>query len=141
MTQEFPTPSDTWNPERGPGGKFLPGQGGRPKGSKNRFAADTMNQIKEMTPDALASLNAQVRQGNIDAVRFVLERVVGRSRMVELDGDQPQDITAALIAGGISTDEAKAIATVVEKLRRVQDMDALAERLDRLETILREGSI
>jgi len=71
----------------------------------------------------------------------VLERIVGRNRMITLDGDQPRDVTNALIEGEISTEEAKAIATVIEKMRCIEDMDALAERLDRVEKLLRDGSL
>lgn len=136
--QDFPINSDTWNPQRGEGGRFLPGQGGRPKGSRNRFAATTMQEIKNLKDSAMLSLTAQVAAGNMDAVRFVLERIVGRSRMIELEGGSPADITNALVSGGISTEEAKAIATVVEKLRRVEDLDALAARLEEIEKLLRD---
>lgn len=135
--QDFAIPSDTWSPQRGPGGKFLPGQGGRPKGSRNRFAAATMKQITDLKDDAIESLTAQVQAGNMDTVKFVLERIVGRNRMIELSGDKPTDVSDALINGEISTDEAKAIATVIEKLRRVEDLDAVVERLAALERLLK----
>lgn len=133
--------SESWNPQRGADGKFLPGQGGRPKNSRNRFAAATMQEIKDLTAPAIAALSRQVDAGNMDAVRFVLERVVGRNRMIELEGGSPSNVTEALINGEISTEEAKSIATVVEKLRRVEDMDALAERLAAVEKLLRDESL
>ncbi|WP_166507075.1 hypothetical protein [Frigidibacter mobilis] len=139
--QNFPTNSDGWSPERGEGGRFLPGQGGRPKGSKNRFAATTMQEIKNLKDAAMTALAAQVVAGNMDAVKFILERIVGRHRMIELDGGTPADVTNALVNGEISSEEAKAIATVVEKLRRVEDLDVLAARLEELERLLKGDSL
>lgn len=135
MTLNPPTPSAPIRDEKG---RLLPGHGmGRPRGSKNVFAADTMRQIKELTPDAITALGKQITRGNMQAIAFVLERVIGRNRMVELDGDKPTDITNALIAGEISTEEALQIATVVEKLMRVEELDAVLNRMDALEKLLR----
>ncbi|WP_423212327.1 hypothetical protein [Paracoccus yeei] len=124
-------------------GRFLPGEAnkGRPRNSRNKFAASTMQQIKDLTPVAMISLAAQVSAGNMEAVKFVLERVVGRQRTIELEDGTPAAVTEALVGGEINTEEAKAIATVVEKLRRIEDMDALAERLHKLEQLLMQGSV
>lgn len=137
MTQSVDFP--TYTAARNPDGTWASGNPGRKPGSKNKFAATTMEQIKGLKDDAIASLAVQVKNGNMDAVRFILERIVGRNRTIELDGGSPADVTNALIDGDISAEEAKAIATVVEKLRRVQDMDDLTERLDAVEKLLRDG--
>lgn len=127
-----------WNPQRGPDGKFLPGQGGKPRGAKNALASSTMRRIKEMTPAALEQLEKQLNSGNWDACRFVLERIIGKNnRFIELSGDRPSDISDALVNGEISTDEAKAIATVIEKLKKVEEIDAVMTRMDELERLLK----
>ena len=118
-------------------GRFAAGNQGRPRGSKNRFAADAMRQIKEMTPDAMAGLQSNIAAGNMDAIRFVLERVVGKGRTIELDGDKPTDISTALMNGELTTDEAAAIATVLEKLARVEELDAVLNRMSEIERLLK----
>lgn len=118
-------------------GRFAAGNQGRPRGSKNRFAADAMRQIKEMTPDAMAGLQSNIAAGNMDAIRFVLERVVGKGRTIELDGDKPSDISTALMNGELTTDEAAAIATVLEKLARVEELDAVLNRMAEIERLLK----
>lgn len=122
-------------------GRFMPGNAGKPKGARRKLSQATLHEIVGMKGEAIEGLRQRLAANDMEAIRFVLERIVGRNRMIELDGDQPRDITAALIEGEISTEEAKAIATVIEKLRRVEDMDALAERLDRVEKLLRDESI
>ncbi|AMY69061.1 hypothetical protein AKL17_1810 [Frigidibacter mobilis] len=100
-----------------------------------------MQEIKNLKDAAMTALAAQVVAGNMDAVKFILERIVGRHRMIELDGGTPADVTNALVNGEISSEEAKAIATVVEKLRRVEDLDVLAARLEELERLLKGDSL
>ncbi|HEY0213733.1 MAG TPA: hypothetical protein VGC40_09125 [Paenirhodobacter sp.] len=117
-------------------GRFTSGNPGRPRGSRNALPLQAMRRIQEMTPAALEQLELQVSAGNFDAIRFVLERIIGKNRFVELNGDKPADISTALVNGEISTDEAKAIATVVEKLRRIEDLDAVQRRLVEIEKIL-----
>lgn len=126
-----------WNPQRGPDGKFLPGQGGRPKGSRNALAVSTMTKIRDMTPAALNKLEEQLGAGNWEAIKFVLERIIGKGRFVELSGDQPSDVTDALINGEINTAEGKEIASVIESLRKVEEIDAVMKRMDELERLLK----
>lgn len=118
-------------------GRFAAGNSGRPRGTKNRFAADTMRQIKDMTPEALAGLQANVAAGNMEAIRFILERVIGKGRMIELEGDKPTDVSNALISGELTTDEASAIATVIEKLARAQELDIVLSRMTEIERLLK----
>lgn len=131
-------PAMSSGPIRDDKGRLLPGHGmGRPKNSRNVFAADTLRKLKDMTPEALAGLQSNIAAGNMDAIRFVLERVVGKGRMIELDGDKPTDISAALMNGELTTDEAKAIATVIEKLARVQELDIVLNRMNEIERLLK----
>lgn len=118
-------------------GRFAAGNQGRPRGSKNRFAAEAMRQIKEMTPDAMAGLQSNIAAGNMDAIKFVLERVIGKGRTVEIAGDSPTDISASLLAGELTTEEAAAIATVIEKLARIEEMDAVLNRMAEIERLLK----
>ena len=110
---------------------------GRPKHSRNVFSAETLKSIKELTPDALAGLRTNVQANNMDAIKFVLERVVGKGRTVEIAGDKPTDISAALLAGELTSDEAAAFATVLEKLARVEELDAVLNRMSEIERMLK----
>jgi len=122
-------------------GRFAAGNPGKPKGARRKLSQATLHEIVGMKDDAVEGLRQRIAANDMDAIKFVLERIVGRNRMITLDGDQPRDVTNALIEGEISTEEAKAIATVIEKMRCIEDMDALAERLDRVEKLLRDGSL
>ncbi|RWR24941.1 hypothetical protein D2T29_22480 [Sinirhodobacter populi] len=117
-------------------GQFTKGNPGKPRGARNALPLETMRRIQKMTPAALDQLESQVNAGNFDAVRWVLERIVGKSRFVELSGDKPTDISDALVNGEISTDEARAISSTIEKLKRIEDLDAVVERLAALEKLL-----
>lgn len=133
-----PQNSAIFAPERDDTGKFLPGSGGRPRGSKNLFAASTLKSITDLTPDALAGLKANVAANNMDAIKWVLERVVGKTgRKIALDGNRPEDVSNALIDGDLNPDEALVIASVLEKLGRVEEMSILSDRLAQIEKLLK----
>lgn len=132
------SPATASAPARDEKGRLLPGHGmGRPKHSRNVFSAETLKSIKELTPDALAGLRTNVQANNMDAIKFVLERVVGKGRTVEIAGDKPTDISAALLAGELTSDEAAAFATVLEKLARVEELDAVLNRMSEIERLLK----
>lgn len=56
-----------------------------------------------------------------------------------MHGLEPADITEAFINGDLSADESKALATTLEKLKNVSDLDELRSRLSELETLLNAG--
>jgi hypothetical protein len=53
-----------------------------------------------------------------------------------MEGAEPEDIKQAFISGDLSADEMKSIATAMEKLKNVQDLDDLRTRLSELEKLL-----
>lgn len=137
MTETL-NPAMSSGPIRDDKGRLLPGHGmGRPKNSRNVFSAETIRQIKDMTPDALAGLQSNIAAGNMEAIKFVLERVIGKGRMIELEGDKPTDISNALLAGDLTTEEALSVANVIEKLARVQELDIVLNRMADIERLLK----
>lgn len=62
---------------------------------------------------------------------------MGKGRTIELDGDKPTNISTALMNGELTTDEAAAIATVLEKLARVEELDAVLNRMSEIERLLK----
>lgn len=97
--------SDTYNL---PGVRgFQRGNPGRPKNSRNAFAAETYKKVIALEGDAIETLKRNLAAGSLDAAKFVLERVIGRNRSVVLESISPEDVAQALIDGTISTAEAK----------------------------------
>jgi len=70
------------------------------------------------------------------ATTLVLRYALPPTRTVELDDAEPETIKQALIDGDISTNEAKEIATVIEKLKSVANIDDLRNRLAELEAMV-----
>ena len=118
-------------------GKFAPGSGGRPPGSRNKVAVQAISKIRELTDDAFSALADNIQKGDQRAVEFVLSRVIPNGRLVELEAANSGAVADALISGQISGAEAKEIATALSKLKEMEDMDALKERLVQIEQLLR----
>jgi len=78
-----------------------------------------------------------IQKGDQRAVEFVLSRVIPNGRLVELEAANSGAVADALISGQISGAEAKEIATALSKLKEMEDMDALKERLVQIEQLLR----
>lgn len=128
-------------PTRLPDGKFAPGNGGRPRGSKNLIARETLLAVKDLREPAMAALADNVRKGNMQAIEFVLDRILPKGRTVELDGASPDDIVAALTNAEISPDEARQISTTIVRLKELKELDELKSRMIEIETLLKDGSI
>ncbi|TJV67891.1 MAG: hypothetical protein E5X76_32020 [Mesorhizobium sp.] len=117
-----------------PNGRFAPGNPGRKPGSKNRVSTEAIAAIKDMKDEAIEQLRTKLRRGDWDALSFVLERIVGKGRVVELDGDMSPDTIAAAFSEGLLTPvEAKDIATALARLSEVGEIAELRAKLDELE--------
>lgn len=87
-----------------------------------------------MKDEAIEQLRTKLRRGDWDALSFVLERIVGKGRVVELDGDMSPDTIAAAFSEGLLTPvEAKDIATALARLSEVGEIAELRAKLDELE--------
>ena len=137
MTDNTPENLNTKVARRDANGRLLPGAPGRPKGSRNKVSVQAISKIRELTDDAFLALADNIQKGDQRAVEFVLSRVIPNGRLVELEAANSGAVADALITGEISGLEAKEIATALSKLKELEDMDALKERLVQIEQLLR----
>ena len=117
-------------------GQFAPGSGGRPRGTRNKVSNAALQSVKAMSDEAIQQLKAKLASGDWQAICFVLERILPRGRIIELDGVSPQDVLSQMIEGEISCVEAKDIATALRNLTEISELKEIAERLKLLEAIL-----
>jgi hypothetical protein len=116
-----------------------PGNTGRPRGSKNKQSAELMKVVRAMGPRAVEKLASALDTNERWAIELILKYCLPPSRTVEMEGLEPDDIKQAFISGDLTADESKALATTLEKLKNVADIDDLRERLTELETLLNAG--
>lgn len=119
-------------------GRFVsgPANTGRPVGARNRQSAELMKIVRAMGNRAAANLSDALDAKEQWATTLVLRYCLPSSRTQEMHGADPEDIKEAFVAGDISADEMKAIATAIEKLKSVADIDDLRNRLGELEQLL-----
>lgn len=138
MTTQNITPISD-NLKRGPGGRFLPGSGGRPRGSKNKAAAGVHAAIVELGPQAVAVLKNRLNANDTKAALAILKYILPDSRLVELESADPAGISMALVNGEITPSEAATMAGALGKLANVEQVQRLVERLDELEMLILNG--
>ncbi len=121
------------------GGKFAPGNPGKPHGAKSRVTRQRYRDVESLWPAALDALRERLAANDIQAVALVVKALMpSRGRPVELGEEiTPQSIQAALADGELSASEAAQYATTLRALKEVTDLEALATRLEALEAALR----
>lgn len=124
---------------RNPDGTFARGPG-RKRGSRNRVSREAIEKIKELVPQVFEKLQENLGKGDMRAVEYVLDRILPAGRILKVD-TTADGIRDHLERGDFSESEARAMATVIERLRHNEDMDVLTERLERMERLLEAGSI
>lgn len=122
-----------------PNGQFALGNSGRPKGSKNRVSNAALQAVKGMTDDAIVQLKQRLDAGDWQAITFVLERILPRGRLIELNGVSPDEIMNQMLSGSITTVEAKDIAAALKSLNEINDVKEIRDKLAFLEKILAGG--
>ena len=131
--------AEAWAPERTPSGQFVKGSGGRPQGAKAKASRQALETVKSFGPEALAALRESVLAKEQWAVLFVIGKILpATGRLVEFEDMTPQDVSAALKAGDISPAEAKDVSAALAKLADIAEIEQLRERLDILESLLKD---
>lgn len=133
-TQNLAQISDNF--KRGPGGRFLPGSGGRPRGSKNKAAAGIHAAIVDLGPQAVAVLKNRLNANDVKSALAVLKWILPDGRLVELESADPAGVSTALVNGEITPGEVAAMAGALSKLQSVEEVGRLRERLDELEMLI-----
>ena len=135
-------------PQRDALGRALPGSSlnpaGKAKGTLSR-AGRIRAALADDVPEILAAVVQRARDGDLQAARIILDRVVPPMRaeaapvsLAGLDGDVPLTERATLVfkaatAGEISVEAASTLITALTGLSRLQEADDLIARVARLE--------
>lgn len=117
-------------------GKFLPGSGGRVKGSRNRVSNEALQAVKGMKDDAIQQLRSKLDKGDWDAIVFVLSRVLPKNRSIELEATDATTIATALANGELTPEEAADIAATIAKLNEIGELEQLRSRIADLEKMV-----
>ncbi len=136
----------------GNSGQFKPGRSGnpagKPKGARHR-ATVAAEALLDGEAEALTRKAIELAlEGDTTALRLCLERILSPRRGRPITFTLPQmtntgDLRAAGLAilkavseGGISPDEAVAVASLIKAAREAMETDELSRRLDALEQAL-----
>jgi hypothetical protein len=120
-------------------GRFASGNAGRPFGATAKHSRTLMQLVQSMGNRAVQNLSDALDEKAQWATTLVLRYCLPANRVVEMYGAEPEDIKQALISGDLSPDESKAIASAIEKLKSVSDIDDLRSRLSELEAMLADN--
>ena len=125
-----------------PGNKF--GRG-RPKGSRNRKVTPAVQLLKQYEPDLTRRLIGMALQGNAQALRICMERLVPAPHdacvpitlpKIKSAGDvatAAEQITRGMGRGNLSPSEGEKMMSVLESQSRVIENAEIERRLEKLE--------
>jgi hypothetical protein len=122
---------------RAPDGKFLPGFGGRKRGSRNRVSHNSLVAVQALSSEAVAQLAVRMRAGDMQAIRLILEYTLPRGgRTIELESNDPNAIIDAAAHGEISPDEAARLAQAVKTAGDAAELKELKRQVEELELLI-----
>lgn len=125
--------------------KWKPGQSGNPKGKPKGVGSvqKLREEIGEQIPAIINQLLAAAKNGDVQAARLLLERVLPPLKAVEQtspltlpDGsltEQGRAVLAAVGAGELAPGQGAQLITAIGSLARVSEIDEIAARLAALE--------
>ncbi len=126
-------------------GRWAPGQSGNPSGRRpgTGKVAKLREDIAGHVPDIVARLVEQAKDGDVQAARLLLERVVPPMKAVEapaplaLEGstltDQGRAVMAAVGAGELAPGQGAALLAALGTLAKLAEADELERRIAALE--------
>ena len=137
------------NPEktRSKQGQWLPGSSGNPAGrpTGSGHVARLRAELAQELPTIIKSLIEQAKAGDIQAIRIILDRVVPPLKAVDAPlniplpegglSDQGRAIIASAACGEVSPADASQLLGAISQLARIQEVDALVERVEKLEAL------
>jgi hypothetical protein len=143
------TPSSSGLKSRGK--PFAKGNPGRKPGSKNKSIAFAET-LKDMDPQPLLQKAYQLGlSGNVAMLKFLLERMVPRERLIKLEitainfADDAVHAMSAIflevVEGRITPSEAAALSTMVNASAKAIELEDVTNRLNALEAALRGRSL
>jgi hypothetical protein len=142
MSDETQNGASAWAPERGSNGQFLPGHGGRPRGSRNAISRNALVAVQNLSSLAIFKLRERIDSGDMAAIRLCLEFTLPRGgRTIEINSDAPSAWADAMAEGDISPTEAATAAQALVKLNEVGEIVELTKRLTELEALISDQRI
>lgn len=133
MTQDVAINSDG----RGPDGRWLPGFGGRPKGSRNKISRNTLTAVQSLSSEAVMQLKTKMQSGDMQAIRLILEYTLPRGgRSIELDSSEPNALIDAAAMGDISPDEAARLAQAYKTAGDASELKEIKRQIEELEMLI-----
>ena len=104
---------------------------------RKMLSAEHFEALSALYPKALAAIAERLDVANdMTAARVVIEAVASKGRLIAFGDVSPAGITRLMAAGIISPAEASAALAVVRDARAIEEMDALAARIERLENAI-----
>ncbi|WP_294442542.1 hypothetical protein [uncultured Sphingomonas sp.] len=119
------------NGQFGAGNRF----GGRTRGAKGKFTAETLDTLGTMLPAALEVIRDRIAAGDLKAALFCIERLVPPERLVEVP-TTPEGLAEALEAGDLTVGEATRASAAIKALRETMDLAAIRAKVDELEALI-----
>ena len=128
-------------------GQWLPGSSGNPAGrpTGSGHVARLRAELAQELPTIIQSLIEQAKAGDIQAIRIILDRVIPPLKAVDLPvslelpagglSDQGRAIIASATCGEVSPADASQLLGAISQLARIQEVDALVERVEKLEAL------
>lgn len=126
-------------------GHWLPGASGNPAGrpTGSGHVARLRAELAQELPGILESLIKQAKGGDVAAIRVILDRVIPPLKAVDAPLSlelpnrgytaQGRAIVASAASGEVSAQEAAQLVAAIANLARVEVMDELVKRVERLE--------
>ena len=128
-------------------GHWVPGSSGNPAGrpAGSGHVARLRAELAQELPTIIQSLIEQAKAGDIQAIRIILDRVIPPLKAVDLPvslelpagglSDQGRAIIASAACGEVSPADASQLVGAIGQLARIQEFDALVERVEKLEAL------
>ena len=123
-------------------GRWKPGKSGNPSGPKPGASCRALLMAREWAEKkGLPLLMEQAEAGDGDAIKLLVQIGVPRTKAVSIPSalpGGPDGVLAALEAGEIAPDEAKAVMAVHLDRVRIKEIEELEQRLAALERAVQE---
>lgn len=132
---------NSWSCQRDENGRFL-STSGRPVGAISRTTRAASAALQSLEPLAYEQLKSLLAAGHPETVRFVISNLLpAGGRAIQLDSLDADGLLDAVAKGAISPAELRSIASGVEKIRNVESLATVQERLAEIERLLKDGSL
>ena len=126
-------------PKRDARGRWKPGQSGNPSGAKPGNSARVLLMARSWAEEkGLPLLIAAAEDGDMDAVRLLVQLGMPRTKAISLPQEMPSDpagLLSAMAAGEVDPDTAKTAMDIHLTKARIIEIEELEKRLAALEAL------